>query len=112
VNYGVPDVVGWRRSRDLPPRAECAPAWRAQLLAQLPNLRFTLVIGQYAHAYHLKNVHASLTDTVRTWREYGPDVMPLPHPSPRNNIWLSRNSWFADEVLPSLRARVSAVLLR
>lgn len=103
---------GTGKSGDLPPRPECAPAWRSQLLERLPNLKFTLVIGQYAQAYHLKQQGESLTETVRSWRDHWPSVIPLPHPSPRNNIWLRRNPWFEDEVLPSLRKRVSQVLKR
>ena len=103
---------GTGKSGDLPPRPECAPAWRAQLLGRLRNLQLTLLVGQYAQAYHLAEKPASLTDTVKSWRTYWPDMMPIPHPSPRNNIWISRNPWFETELLPSLRARVSEVLAR
>ena len=104
---------GSGKSGDLPPRPECAPAWRTKLLSGMPAIRLTIVIGQYAAAWHLgaKN-HDSLTETVRAWREFGPDLMPLPHPSPRNNIWLRKNSWFEKEVLPELRTRVSLALQR
>lgn len=95
---------------DLPPRPECVPAWRAQLLASLPNIELTLVIGRYAIAWHLPDAGASLTASVRRWREYWPSVMPLPHPSPRNGLWLRRNPWFAEEMLPALRQRVAEVL--
>jgi uracil-DNA glycosylase len=101
---------GTGKSGDLPPRAECSPAWREQLLGHLPNLELTLVIGAYALAYHLPEVKGSLTETVRDWREYWPGIVPLPHPSPRNNIWLRRNPWFEADVLPSLRQRVSTAL--
>jgi uracil-DNA glycosylase len=102
---------GTGKSGDLPPRPECAPAWRAQLLAALPAIRLTVVIGQYAAAWHLgeKN-HATLTETVRAWRDYGPALLPLPHPSPRNNIWLRKNPWFEREVVPELRARIATAL--
>ncbi|OUS10896.1 IclR family transcriptional regulator [Gammaproteobacteria bacterium 54_18_T64] len=100
---------GTGKSGDLPPRRECAPAWRDQLLAQLPRLEVTLVLGQYAQAYHMQGKR-SLTDTVRDWRSYSPDLIPLPHPSPRNNIWLSRNPWFETELLPVLRQRVADAL--
>ncbi len=100
---------GTGKSGDLPPRRECAPAWRDPLLAQLPRLEVTLVIGKYAQAYHMPGKR-SLTDTVRDWRSYWPDLIPLPHPSPRNNIWLSRNPWFETELLPVLRQRVADVL--
>ena len=95
---------------DLPPRPECAPAWRTQLLAHMPHIQLTLVVGQYAQAWHLKReARATLTETVRAWRDYGPHILPLPHPSPRNNLWLRRNPWFEEEVLPVLRARVQAL---
>lgn len=97
---------GTGKSGDLAPRAECAPAWRDALLGQLGRLQLTLVIGTYAMGWHLPGERRSLTDTVRAWREFGPDRLPLPHPSPRNNIWLKKNPWFGDEVLPHLRARV------
>ena len=101
---------GTGSSGDLPPRPECAAAWRARLLAQLPQLRLTLPIGQYAQAWHLKPPAATtLTETVRAWREHWPAALPLPHPSPRNNGWLKRNPWFEDDVLPALRARVNAL---
>ena len=101
---------GTGKSGDLPPRPECAPAWRAQLLDCLENLQLTLVIGQYAHAYHLDAANSTLTQNVQAWRNYAPDVVPLPHPSPRNNLWLRRNTWFETELLPSLRQRVAEVL--
>jgi uracil-DNA glycosylase len=103
---------GTGQSGDLPPRPECALAWRAALLSYLKNLQFTLVLGQYAQAYHLPNERASLTETVRAWRKSWPDIVPLPHPSPRNNLWLKRNPWFEEELIPALRARVSEVLER
>jgi uracil-DNA glycosylase len=95
---------------DLAPRAECAPAWREPLLRHLPQLECTLVIGQYAQVYHLDEAKSSLTEKVRAWRKYWPGMVPLPHPSPRNNIWLSRNPWFEADLLPSLRQRVEAIL--
>ncbi len=96
---------------DLPPRRECAPQWRARLLQALPNIELTLVIGLHAMPWHLPGVAASsLTDTVRAWREYWPAVLPLPHPSPRNNLWLKANPWFADEVLPAVQARVRSLI--
>ena len=99
-------------SGDLPPRPECAPAWRTQLMGQLRHLELTVVLGQYAQAYHLDQEGMSLTETVMAWRTHWPSVIPLPHPSPRNNLWLRRNSWFEAEVLPALRQRVSEVLAR
>lgn len=102
---------GTGSSGDLPPRRECAPQWRARLLQALPNIELTLVIGLHAMPWHLPDVAASsLTDTVRAWREYWPAVLPLPHPSPRNNIWLKANPWFEDEVLPAVQARVRSLI--
>jgi uracil-DNA glycosylase len=101
---------GTGKSGDLPPRSECAPAWRAPLLTQLKSVQLTLVIGQYAQAYHLPQDAASVTEIVQAWRKHWPHTLPLPHPSPRNNLWLKRNPWFANELLPTLQARVSDVL--
>ena len=101
---------GTGKSGDLAPRPECAAHWRQALLEQLTEVRLTLVIGQYALAYHLPQRPATLTDTVQAWREYFPAVLPLPHPSPRNNIWLRRNTWFEEDVVPALRQRVQQVL--
>lgn len=104
---------GKGKSGDLPPRPECAPLWRPKLLPLLPNIQLTLPIGVYAQNYHLAGRQkANLTETVRTFHEYLPDLFPLPHPSPRNQFWLERNPWFVAECLPVLRARVAAVLNR
>ena len=97
-------------SGDLPPRPECAPAWRAELLARLKRLRLTLVIGRHAQRYHLPAQGASLTEAVRAWRTSWPLVVPLPHPSPRNRAWLKHNPWFEADLLPSLRVRVSQLV--
>ena len=97
-------------SGDLPPRRECAPAWRARLLQQLPAIELTLVIGRYALAWHLPQAaRAGLTASVKAWREQGSAVLPLPHPSPRNNGWLKHHPWFEAELLPQLRQRVRAL---
>lgn len=99
---------------DLPPRRECSVAWRATLLSHLKNLKLTLILGQHAQAYHLpkdgKGSGVPLTEAVRAWREKWPRIVSLPHPSPRNNIWLKRNPWFETELIPVLRARVSEIL--
>ena len=97
-------------SGDLPPRPECRQAWRRKLLDQLAGLELTLVIGQYAQAWHLDETEKNLTETVRNWKAYGPRVIPLPHPSPRNNIWLKKNPWFAESLLPQLKRTVRRVL--
>lgn len=101
---------GTGSSGDLPPRPECAPAWRQLLLDRLPNIALTLVIGQYAHAWHLPGSRRSVTENVRCWREHWPAVLPMPHPSPRNNLWLRRNPWFEGEVVPVLQGRVARLL--
>jgi uracil-DNA glycosylase len=102
---------GTGRSGDAPPRPECAPAWRAQLLACLPNLELTLVIGQYSLAYHLPHPKQSLTEKVHNWHAYWPQVLPMPHPSPRNNLWLRRNPWFEQEVVPALQGRLNELVI-
>lgn len=100
-------------SGDLPPRPECAPQWRASVLQAMPLIALTLVIGRYAMAWHLPNeATRNLTETVRAWREHAPDVMPLPHPSPRNNRWLKANPWFEADVIPALQAKVLSIILR
>ncbi len=102
---------GTGKSGDLPPRPECAPAWREPLLKKLRHLEVTLVLGKYALAYHFENAKSvSVTELVKSWRTHWPDVVPLPHPSPRNNLWLRRNPWFEEELLPALRKRISKAL--
>lgn len=101
---------------DLPPRRECAPAWREAVLGRLPRLSLILTIGIHAQRYHLgAAMRPSLTETVRDWRRFYerpgiPRILPLPHPSWRNNAWLRKNPWFADELLPILRADVAALM--
>ena len=100
---------GKGKSGDLPPRVECAPLWHQQLLKLLPNLQLTLLIGQYAQNYYLFNKPKTLTETVRSWKFWAPGYFPLPHPSPRNTLWLKKNTWFIEEVLPALRARIDTI---
>jgi uracil-DNA glycosylase len=103
---------GTGKSGDLPPRPECAEHWRKQLLALLPDIQLTLVIGQYAMAWHLgERLKDTLTDTVKNWKEYWPKSATLPHPSPRNNIWLRKNPWFEHEILPVLKNRINELLV-
>lgn len=98
-------------SGDLPPRPECAPTWHPLLLAHLPRVEMILLVGQYAQAYYLGDRRkATLTDTVRAWREFMPRYWPMPHPSPRNQLWLKRNPWFEQETLPALRRRLVPLL--
>lgn len=101
---------GTGKSGDLPPRPECAEAWRQTLLDSLEQLELTLLIGQYAQRWHLSNTKKNLTETVRAWQDYGPGIIPLPHPSPRNNIWLKRNPWFAESLLPILKKKTQEAL--
>lgn len=101
---------GRGKSGDLPPRPECAALWRERLLACLPNIELTLLIGRYAQQYHLPDTgRSTLTETVRRWREFLPGVIPTPHPSPRNQLWLRRNPWFEAELVPALQQRIRAM---
>ncbi|WP_291196015.1 uracil-DNA glycosylase family protein [Frateuria sp.] len=103
---------GSARGADLPPRRECAPAWHPRLLPLMTRVNLTLAIGRYAQVGLLRaRAGASLTDTVRDWRTHlASGVLPLPHPSPRNQLWTKRNPWFAEELLPVLRERVAGAL--
>ena len=102
---------GTGKSGDLPPRKECAEQWRSKLLELMPNIQLTLVIGQYAMHWHLPDTKKdSLTSTVKSWRNHWPNNLPLPHPSPRNNIWLKKNSWFEGEILPTLQNRIKTLV--
>ncbi|MDN5785762.1 uracil-DNA glycosylase family protein [Pseudorhodobacter sp.] len=100
---------GTGKSGDLPPRAECAPLWRARLLAQMPEIALILVIGRYAMDWHLPGSKGRPIKDIA--QEMGTEAreMVLPHPSPRNNRWLAKNPWFEADVLPRLRARVAAL---
>ncbi|GLK50740.1 uracil-DNA glycosylase family protein [Maricaulis virginensis] len=96
---------------DLPPRKECAPLWQARVRAALPDVRLTLLVGQYAQRFHLgSRMQQTLTETVRRGEEYGPEFLPLPHPSWRNNVWLKKNPWFEEKILPMLRCRMKELL--
>lgn len=102
---------GTGKSGDLPPRPECAALWRKKVLDELSAVKLTLVIGQYALAWHLgPRAKATLTETVQAWREFSPKLWPLPHPSPRNNIWLKRNPFFSRDLLPELQKQVVTAL--
>lgn len=90
---------------DLPPRKECAKLWHEKLMTSLPAVKLTLLIGGYAQAAYLKGARkASLTETVRAWQSYLPRYLPLPHPSPLNNIWLHKHRWFQETELPKIKA--------
>ena len=95
---------------DLPPRTECAPLWHAKLRQLMPKLEVTLLIGAYAQAYYLgERRKATLAETVRAWRDYAPFI-PMPHPSPRNRLWLRKNAWFEAEAVPAIRDLVAAAI--
>lgn len=101
---------GSGRHGDLPPRPECAPLWQAPLRAAMPAIRCTLLIGAYAQRHHLgARCGRTLTETVAAWREFAPEFFPLPHPSPRNRLWLKRNPWFETGVLPALRSTLAGL---
>ncbi|POF29141.1 uracil-DNA glycosylase [Roseibium marinum] len=104
---------------DLPPRSECRNIWHDRLFAAMPRIELVLTIGQYAQAYHLgAGRRKTLTETVTHWRDYfeaereagQPAVLPLPHPSWRNNSWLKKHPWFETELLPVLRAEVARLI--
>lgn len=102
---------GKGKSGDLPPRAGFAEKWHPQILRLLPDIELTLLIGSYAQHYYLhQKSSVKLTDNVRHFRDFLPDFFPIVHPSPRNQIWQKKNPWFATEVLPELRARVTKIL--
>lgn len=100
---------GKGKSGDLPPRPECAPLWHDRVLKFLPNIKLTVLIGQYAQQRYLSGKQKdTLTETVQNWQtylEFG--FLPIVHPSPRNGIWLARNKWFESEVVPELQSRVA-----
>ena len=99
-----------RKGGDLPPRKECAPLWQDKISAHLNKVQLTLLVGQYAQKEYLgKARQKTLTETVRHWQNYGPGVIPLPHPSWRNNIWIKKNPWFSD-VLDHLKIRISEIV--
>ena len=98
-------------SGDLPPRPECAPTWHPPLMPLLPKVQLTLLIGHYAQAGFLGTRRGgTLTETVRDFERHLPKFFPLPHPSPRNQLWMASNPWFESEVIPALRAQVRAAL--
>ena len=102
---------GKGKAGDLPPRPECAPLWHAKVLEHLPDIRLTLLIGQYAQQHYLGVAAGeNLTATVRAFKEHLPRYLPLPHPSPRNRFWLVKNPWFDAELVPLLRQVVADAL--
>ncbi|MDN3608804.1 uracil-DNA glycosylase family protein [Vibrio ostreicida] len=101
---------GKGKNGDLPPRKECAPLWHDKVLAELPNITMTLLVGQYAQNYYLADKPKTLTETVFEWRRWAPRYLPLPHPSPRNTLWIKRNPWFEAQVVPFIREHVHSHL--
>jgi len=101
---------GKGKSGDLPPRKECAELWHKKLLMHLPNIKLTLLIGQYAQNYYLSDSKyyngGTVTEVVTKWKKFAPKYFPLPHPSPRNTLWLRKNSWFESKTIPKLRKQV------
>ncbi len=95
---------------DLPPRPECAPLWHNKVLAELKQIELTILIGQYAQKYYLaKNIKPALTETVKNYKHYLPEYLPLVHPSPRNKIWQKKNPWFEKKVVPYLQQAVKEI---
>lgn len=101
---------GSGKSGDLPPRPECASTWQRALLSELNQLELTVVVGRHAQAYHFGAARKTLTEQVSAWRDDWPEKVLLPHPSPRNQLWLKRNPWFERELVPALQARVAELI--
>ena len=103
---------GKGKSGDLPPRKGFAEKWHPQILADLPNIELTILIGQYAQKYYLPENTLNVTETVQNYAKFLPHFLPLVHPSPRNQLWLAKNPWFEQEVVPRLQQRVQEILSR
>ncbi len=102
---------GTGKTGDFAPRKECAPQWHEALIEQMPEIKLILLIGTYAQKYYLKkSIKKNLTETVNNFHEYLPLYFPLPHPSPRNNIWQKKNPWFKKDVLPNLQDEIKKIL--
>ncbi|CAM1349116.1 uracil-DNA glycosylase family protein [Tenacibaculum insulae] len=102
---------GKGKSGDLPPRKECAPKWHDVILNEMPNVKLIILIGMYAQKYYLKqSAKKTLTETVGNFKSHLPKYFVLPHPSPRNRFWLTKNPWFAKKVLPQLKIKVSTII--
>ncbi len=101
---------GKGKSGDLPPRPECSKHWMNQVLLKLKKVEVKILIGSYSQDFFLKTGSGQLTETVKNWKKYQPDIFPLPHPSPRNNIWLKKNPWFEKNLVPALRSRISSLI--
>ena len=102
---------GKGKSGDLPPRMECAEKWMQPILGKIPQIKLTLLIGQYSQQWFLNGTKKNtLTKTVKSWKEYQPKYFVLPHPSPRNNIWLKKNPWFEKQLVPKLKKKVKELI--
>ncbi|WP_397601681.1 uracil-DNA glycosylase family protein [Silvanigrella sp.] len=101
---------GKGKSGDLPPRKECKEIWFEKIHEELSNIQLKIIIGSYAQEYYFSLKNETLTDVVKSWKKYLPSCIPLPHPSPRNNIWLKKNPWFEKDLLPVLRKKVALYL--
>ena len=101
---------GKGKSGDLPPRPECAAHWHKQLLAEMPDIELTILIGKYAQNHYLHSQRQTLAETVSHWQDCPSGLFPLPHPSPRNLRWFRNHPWFENEVLPAFRNRLAAIL--
>ena len=115
-NFGIVPMgfcyPGKGKSGDLPPRKECAPQWHHQLIDKMKNVKLVILIGMYAQNYYLKNqTKRTLTETVDNFHEYLPKYFVLPHPSPRNRFWLTKNPWFEKEVLPILKNKIHEIIV-
>ena len=103
---------GRGKSGDLPPSVACAPLWHPQLLDHMPDIELVLLVGSYAQNHYLEGSRETLTQRVSRWQDFGPRFLPLPHPSPRNALWLKRNPWFEREVVPELQSRVQKLICK
>ena len=102
---------GKGKSGDLPPRPECAPTWHPRLMQHMRKIELILLIGMYAQKYYLQeSAQKTLTETVRMWRQFAPLYLPMPHPSPRNKLWLKKNPWFESECVPALQKKVKKLI--
>lgn len=101
---------GTGKSGDLPPRPECSQTWMKPILKSLPNIKVTLLIGAYSQSYFLKGSQNNVTANVRRWPEFANRYFPLPHPSPRNQLWVKKNPWFVGECLPALKSQIAHLL--
>jgi uracil-DNA glycosylase len=102
---------GKGKSGDLPPMPKCAANWHVPLIALMPQIELTLLIGMYAQKFYLRSEKKkTLTETVRSWAQYSPHFLPMPHPSPRNKMWLKRNPWYESEVVPVLKQTIAKLI--